>query len=408
MRKFVALFIAAVLAVSLCACDKEETKEDSKDAVTEASAEVEVSADGLSEEGTESSEEVEEPTASEGSAEADGENKLPSIKDLENIGNYIELGTWKGVNVAEKSEVTEELIKQITEEEFLSDKATQEEKKTAAELGDTVIIDYKGFYEDTGEAFSGGEAKGAELLLGSGKFVPGFEEGVVGHYPGESFDIYLTFPEDYHEDLAGKRVRFAIVLSKITRTVYPEVDADLAKELGFDSVEDFDKAVLDIAEEMVYTENLGAVWSAVLEGAVVKEYPKEHFDSYAEDFKSYYLDQYNYYATIYGMELGEYMENMYGMTEEEFLADLDKNGKSYAEGALKEEMTLYAVADAAFNRQVSDGEYKEMLAGYAEDQKTTPEELEKEYGKEYLLENMLWDKVMVYLYDNAVFGAVTE
>lgn len=112
--------------------------------------------------------------------------------------------------------------------------AITEEIKTkrAAKKGDVVIIDFEGFID--GVAFDGGKAQGARLELGSGTFIPGFEDQIEGHKPGESFDITVPFPADYHsKDLAGKDSVFKIVLTAIHTKVLPELDDAFATKVGF-------------------------------------------------------------------------------------------------------------------------------------------------------------------------------
>lgn len=406
MKKLITLLLA--LGLCLCSCGEKEKEADKNDSQSKAESTVQSES---TDETTESADEStkEDSTSAEESTDGESsEEERPNVGDLEDITPYIKLGTWKGINIAKKVEVTEELKTQILNENYLAKYATQEETDAPAKEGDTVIMDYKGYLVDTNEAFEGGEAKDAELLLGSGKFVDGFESGIIGHSKGESFDIYLTFPKDYHEELANKEVRFAITLKKITQTVYPTPDEKILKELKFDSVDALNAAVQKEAEETVYTENLTNVWAAVLKEAEVLAYPEELHKGHVDYFIDYYEGMHKYYATYYGMEYADYLQAAFKMTEEEFKADLEKNAKEYADGALKEELTAYAVADAAFNREVSDEEYDAFVEKYAADNDMTIKDITTKYTRDEIIENILWDKVMVYLYENAVFGAQTE
>ena len=417
MRKLFVLILAAMLCLTACGeekkpADRKKPAEGNEVSVNaendKESAEFEFDINEETADDKEASAENTDGETKEESADEESKEDIPGVSELGDLTPYIRLGAWNGVNIAEKVELTDEIVEGVLQESYLAEHSSLAEKAGAAEMGDTVIIDYKGYFVDTGEAFEGGEDSDAELLLGSDKFVDGFESGIVGHSAGESFDIYLTFPEDYYEELANKQVRFAITLDKVQETVYPAIDAELAKKLGFDSVEALEAAVQADAEEQVYTQNLTNVWSAVLDDAEIVAYPEALYNEYVEYFEEYYISMYEYYATYYGMEMGEYLETAMGMTEEEFKADLHESAVQYANGALKEELTMYAVADVAFNREISESEYEAFLQKYAKDNDTTVEELKKTYTKEDLLQNMLWDKVMVYLYDNAVFGALTE
>ena len=111
----------------------------------------------------------------------------------------------------------------------------QNEKYKAAD-GDVAVIDFKGFVGKT--AFEGGEAKKHHLILGSGSFIPGFEDQIIGHKIGDEFDVNVTFPKDYHaENLAGKKARFEVKIHEIRKHILPELNDELAKAVGHESVE---------------------------------------------------------------------------------------------------------------------------------------------------------------------------
>ena len=147
---------------------------------------------------------------------------------------------YKGIEVTKKStEVTEDdimaEIKRVQERnsrvEVVSDRAV--------ENGDIAVIDYEGFCD--GVAFDGGKAENHELSIGSGQFIPGFEEQIIGHNAGEEFDINVKFPEEYHsEDLKGKDATFKIKLHEIKAKELPELDDDFVKDISeFDTVEEY-------------------------------------------------------------------------------------------------------------------------------------------------------------------------
>ncbi len=111
----------------------------------------------------------------------------------------------------------------------------QDEKYTAAN-GDTAVIDFTGFIGD--DAFEGGAAKKHHLILGSGAFIPGFEDQIIGHKTGDKFDVNVKFPSDYHaENLAGKDARFAVEIHEIRKHILPELNDELAKQVGQESVD---------------------------------------------------------------------------------------------------------------------------------------------------------------------------
>lgn len=114
--------------------------------------------------------------------------------------------------------------------------AEKQDEKYAAADGDTVVIDFTGFMDD--KPFDGGAATKHHLVLGSGSFIPGFEDQIIGHHTGDKFDVNVKFPADYHADnLAGRDARFAITLHEVRKHILPEMNDELAKSVGFDSVE---------------------------------------------------------------------------------------------------------------------------------------------------------------------------
>ena len=142
----------------------------------------------------------------------------------------VTLGEYKGLEV-EKAEatVTDEQV-QAELDRMAQNVASTETVERAAEMGDTANIDFEGF--DNGVAFDGGKGENFDLKLGSGSFVPGFEEQVVGMTAGEEKDIDITFPEDYHAELAGKAVVFHVKPNKVTVTNLPAQDDEFAKDVS--------------------------------------------------------------------------------------------------------------------------------------------------------------------------------
>ncbi len=150
------------------------------------------------------------------------------------------LGEYKGLEIeAVPTEVSDEMIdNEIDKQRHLNARRINIDDR-AAEEGDKVNIDFEGKVD--GVAFDGGTAEDQELELGSGSFIPGFEEGIVGHEVGESFDIEVSFPEDYHsEELKGKDAVFSITLNSIAVEELPEVDDEFIKDISeFDTVDEY-------------------------------------------------------------------------------------------------------------------------------------------------------------------------
>lgn len=158
---------------------------------------------------------------------------IPEVK----LGDYKKLGVKK-----DEVKVTEKEIKEILDN-YATSMAEKKVTKRAAKLGDEVVIDFVG--KKDGEPFAGGSAKDYKLGLGSGAFIPGFEDGIVGHEPGDKFDLKLTFPKDYGmKDLAGEKVVFEVLLKQINEVIKPEINDDFAKKIGpFETLADLKKDI---------------------------------------------------------------------------------------------------------------------------------------------------------------------
>lgn len=126
--------------------------------------------------------------------------------------------------------------------------AEKQDDKYKAKDGDTAVIDFKGFVGK--EAFEGGEASKHHLILGSGAFIPGFEDQIIGHKAGDKFDVNVKFPADYHaEKLAGKDARFEVLVHEVRKHILPELNDEFAKTVGSESVEKLKQHIRDILNE---------------------------------------------------------------------------------------------------------------------------------------------------------------
>ena len=149
----------------------------------------------------------------------------------------VTLGEYKGIEVEKAEATVAEAQIEAELNRMAENVASTETVERAAEMGDTANIDFEGF--DNGVPFNGGKGEGFDLKLGSNSFVPGFEEQVVGMVAGEEKDIDITFPEDYHADLAGKPVVFHVKLNKVTVTNVPALDDEFAKDVSeFETLEE--------------------------------------------------------------------------------------------------------------------------------------------------------------------------
>ena len=149
----------------------------------------------------------------------------------------VTLGEYKGLEIEKAEAVISDAQVQAELDRMAQNVASTETVERAAQMGDTANIDFEGF--DNGVPFNGGKGENHDLKLGSGSFVPGFEEQIVGMSAGEEKDIDITFPENYHAELAGKPVVFHVKVNKVTVTNLPEQDDEFAKDVSeFETLEE--------------------------------------------------------------------------------------------------------------------------------------------------------------------------
>ncbi|MBQ3081178.1 MAG: FKBP-type peptidyl-prolyl cis-trans isomerase [Clostridia bacterium] len=333
-----------------------------------------------------------------GSSEESKEEKRYYVLDLEDIGSYVEVGSYKGVEI-EYDKVTDELIDKYRKMALDSVKEYVDTGKPA-EKGNTVTLDYEGSYKDSGEKFSGGSATNAVMeSLGDAGYIDGFEDAIVGHSAGEEFDIFVTFPDNYGtESLRGVEARFKITLKKVTKLVYPEITDELAKKLKYKDAADLNDRIYRSAEKTVDTQNMDKAWKAAVAGCKFIKYPENLYNQAVSDFVLYYMDYYKSKAAEYGVELEELM----GQTEESLMAELMEKGKENANGYVKEEVIMFAIAKDMGVDQISKEDYDKAVQEFAEKEGVTTDKLKETYNEQQLKINILWDRVMNYVYENAI------
>lgn len=190
----------------------------------------------------------------------------------------------------------------------------------AVQDGDIVNLDYEGFAD--GVAFEGGKAEGYDLAIGSGSFIPGFEEQIIGHSIDEEFDINVTFPEEYHAaDLAGKPVVFKIKINAIKYKELPELDDEFAKDLGeYDTVDELKKGV-EAEIRARKTEEAEKAFEEALFAQLIEnveaDIPEVMFDNKAKEN----VDNFANRLAQQGLDLDTYLMYM-GMSKEDFTAKM--------------------------------------------------------------------------------------
>lgn len=291
---------------------------------------------GTKEKAAEETKISEEKTEEKEDTKKSGEGtRLVSVKDID---KYITIGQYKGLSL---EKVVETITDAEVEGSISQDLAmTKEEVKDGVvEEGDTVVVNYVG--TENGKEFNGGSAENQEITIGSGGYIPGFEDGILGMKKGETKDVPLTFPEDYIEpSMAGKDVVFKITLQSFKRA--PELNDDwVAKNTDFKTVEEYKedkkKLLQKSAEQMAESILYQNAWNQVYEASEVKEYPEKDVEEAYAEFET----QIKSYAKQGGMELEDYLESQQ-VSKEAF----ETQCQEYAEARVKQNLILQGIMDA--------------------------------------------------------------
>ncbi len=319
------------------------------------------------------------------------------------------LGEYKGVEYQETKTVITADDVQYQVNGLLDAYATSTEVTSGtAEEGDTVNIDFVGKID--GVEFEGGSTGGAgsELTLGSGRMIAGFEEQIIGHEVGETFDINVTFPEDYGEpSLAGQDAVFTITINCKYEKEYPEYnDAFVAANTEYDTVAAYEDYLLKaMTEEAAQTDsdyNKAAVVTAVVDASTVNEYPQEEMQKLIDSS----VAQVESEASSYNYDLGDFLKTFYGFeTVEDFEKEISNSVREY----MTEKIVICAIAKAE-NITVSAEEVAEYKKTMMDTLAITDEEaFDEHYSEEDVAYYALAEKVVDFLVENATpVQATTE
>lgn len=307
-----------------------------------------------------------------------------------NILDYVDLGDYKGI----------ELTKSITK--VTDDEVTNEMESKAVELtgsdvtvedGDTAIIDFVG--KLNGVAFDGGTASNYELEIGSGSFIDGFEDGLIGVKKGDTVDLNLTFPESYQStELAGKDVVFTVTVNGVKRK--PQLNDEwLAANTNYATLAEFAAETKQKLEDAAETTASNTLESSGLDQVISNSTVKKYYKSLIEQGESQYEKRLNAYASAYGKSLSELLAAQ-GMTESQYQNQKQKQGVSYAQVA----MVVYAIAqDAGLSE--ADAEYQTILNDLANNYNMDAATFSSTYGESLVKSSVMSQYAMNYIVSNA-------
>ena len=306
----------------------------------------------------------------------------------------VTLGQYKGLEV-EKAEaaVTDEQV-QAELDNMAKNVSSTENVDRPAEMGDTANIDFEGF--DNGVPFDGGKGENFDLKLGSGSFVPGFEEQIVGMSAGEEKDINITFPEDYHKELAGKAVVFHVKVNKVTITIVPEQDDEFAKDVSeFDTLDALKADIRAKALEKAQKQADSAFENAAVEKAA-ENTTVDMPNALVEKELDIQMERFGYQLQMSGYSMEQYAKMMGG--------DVNTMRNAFrptAEKQAKISVTLEKIAEVE-NLTVTEEDIEEEFQSMAKQYEMEVDKIKEMVPMDELTESLKTRKAVKLIVDSAV------
>jgi len=314
----------------------------------------------------------------------------------------VKLGKYKGVKVEKveypvtDKEIDEEIAKEMDKNARLVAVTERPVKEQ-----DTAYIDFEGFVDEV--AFEGGKGENYPLVIGSGSFIPGFEEQLIGVELGQDVEVKVTFPEDYQSDeLKGKEAVFKCKVNEIKCKELPEFDDEFVMDISeFNTVDEYKADVKDklekAAEKKTKIENENNVIEEVAKNAeidVPQVMVEKQVDAHIKDFEQKIMYQ--------GINLDQYL-SMVGITKEEMRKQFAEN----SEKEVRAQLTIEAISKVE-NIEPTEEDMEAKIVEIAESYKKEPEELKKLFKDddyEYMKDQIVYEKAIKFIVDNAVFSA---
>lgn len=312
----------------------------------------------------------------------------------------VTLGQYKGIEVpkrevkVEDSEVDAELSRMAERN------ARIETVDRAAQMGDTVVIDFEGF--EGGKPFQGGKAEDYSLTLGSGSFIPGFEEALVGAVAGEERDVNVTFPENYAKELAGKPAVFKCKVHEVKESIKPELDDEFAKDVSeFDTLDALKNDIRARFTKSREEQNERAFESSAVQLAAANmtcNVPACMIDEQVD----HQIEQFAYQLQSQGMKMEDYTKMIGGD-----LSSLRQSMRPMAEQTVRSDILLSEIARAE-NLEVTDEEVEEELKKLAEQYQMELDKVKAAVDTAAVKSDLMGKKAAKIITDNAVAVAPTE
>lgn len=326
-----------------------------------------------------------------------GENGL-IFKATLTVKPEVKIDNYKGIEVSPVNvEVTDEDINDEIERvrERNSRLITVEDRE--AQNGDIAIIDFEGFCD--GVAFEGGKAEKYSLGLGEGQFIAGFEDQVIGHKPGEEFDIVVTFPEEYQaKDLAGKEAVFKIKLHEIKKKELPEVDDEFVKDVSeFDTLDQYKESLKNQLTEQFEKKAKDDVENQMIDKLielVEAEVPEAMYNNKIKEMAR----EFEYRLKSQGLDINSYMKYT-GMDSQKF----KESFKPQAERQVKLRLALEKIADLE-NLEATEEDLENEYKKIAERYSMEVEKIKNIIPKSELIKDIVVEKAINLVRDNSVIA----
>lgn len=287
----------------------------------------------------------------------------------------VELGEYKGLKATRKpvkvsaDEVKAELNRMLEQNSRI---VTVEDR--AVKNGDITVIDFEGFVDD--KPFEGGKAEGYELTIGSNQFIPGFEEQIIGHKTGESFDVNVKFPKDYHEGLSDKDAVFKIVLHEIKVKELPELDDEFVKDVSDkDTVDELKKSIKADLEKAKKSEADREVENTLLDmvaNGIKAEIPQAMIEKKIDNN----IDDFSYRLQSQGLDMKTYLQYT-GMDNEKFREGFKERAEQQVKLDLAIEKIIEAEKIEVLAEEIEE-EYKKIAEAYNMDVETVKSAVHEE------------------------------
>ncbi len=306
----------------------------------------------------------------------------------------VELASYKGLEAVKKSgEATDEDVE--NELKNMQDRNSRlvSVEDRASQMGDTCSIDFEGFVD--GVAFEGGKGENYPLELGSGSFIPGFEEQVAGKNIGEEFDVNVTFPEQYAEELAGKDAVFKVTIHEIKAKELPELDDEFAKDADFDTLDELKEDIKKSISERKAEESKRDYEDQLLEQLVdsmTADIPEVMFTEKTDELVRDYANR----LQMQGIDLKTYLSYL-GQDMESFRA----NFKVAAEKQVKTALALEKVAELE-NIKASEEDIEEKIKKLAEMYQMEADQIKAAVPSEQLAADIELRKAIDFVVENSV------